>query len=121
MSENSSNISNIDTNNNGKKVNYTTDYMVDYLKVSDKLVSPNNRKAYIKNKDDINYSDSSDNLESYISKNNVAEKYTSDVEIKVCIRNWSATFNDWAQASISASTARAKPHTRAFLIVRAIC
>ena len=74
MSETSSNNSEHNVERK-KNVSYSTDYMVDLLKVSEKVVSPSKRKGYEKNVSDI-----SDNR-SAISNSSDINTYITDEKI----------------------------------------
>ncbi len=82
MSETSSNNSEHNVEKK-KNVSYSTDYMVDLLKVSEKVVSPSNRKGYEKNISDISdnrsaVSNSSD-INTYITDDKINKNADSNV------------------------------------------
>ncbi len=56
-----------------QKTNFTTDYMVNYLQDSNKLIDENERQYYHKSED--NRSNTSDDINSYITDNNT-KKYS---------------------------------------------
>lgn len=57
-----------------QKINFTTDYMVNYLQDSPKLVPEDERQYYHKSED--NYSASSNDISSYLKKDNDTKKYS---------------------------------------------
>lgn len=61
-----------------KKVNYSTDYMCNYLQDSTKLYSPKNRKLYDKIKEEHNDDDSDDDINNYTTDKENNKQHDSD-------------------------------------------
>ncbi len=70
----SNNSSDTKNTHDKQKINFTTDYMVNYLQDSPKLVPEDERQYYHKSED--NYSTSSNDLTSYLKKDNDTKKYS---------------------------------------------